>query len=367
MNINVKNRFGISIYPEHSTQQKDFEYMELAAKYGFTRLFTCLLSVETSAQELIEKFTTYIKKAHDLGFIVSIDTNPKVFKHLNASAFDLSVFAKMNVDILRLDTGLGDFYDVAITRNKYNIKIEFNGSSTAALDKLILDGANRNNMITCHNFYPQKYTGLSWDVFTNFTNKWNDLNLHTAAFVSTNQPNTFGPWPVYKGLVTCEMHRGLPIDLQTRHYIASHMINDIMIGNAYASELELSQLSKIDFDMTTMKIDLADNISDIEKKIIFDHDHTSRSDTSNYLLRSFMPRIYYKNESIPVREYENKFLKRGDIVIVNESNPHYKGELQLVLQDIENDGERNYVGCIKKEELIILDLLKPADYFKLII
>ena len=366
MNLDVKNRLGISIYPEHSTQELDFAYMECAAKYGFTRLFTCLLSVEKSADELIETFTTYINKAHELGFIVSIDTNPKVFKHLNASAFDISAFAKMNVDILRLDTGLGDFQDVAITRNKYNIKIEFNGSSTAALDKLILDGANKNNMITCHNFYPQKYTGLSWDVFTTFTNKWNALNLKTAAFVSSNQPNTFGPWPVYKGLVTCEMHRGLPIDLQARHYIAAHMIDDILVGNAYASEQELCALSKINFDLTSFKLDLADDLQDIEKTIIFNHDHTSRSDTSNYLFRSFMPRIIYKKESILVRKYEQTHFKRGDVVIVNESNIHYKGELQIVLQDIENDGERNYVGSIKSEEMIILDLLQAADYFKFI-
>ena len=28
------HRLGISVYPEHSTQEKDFAYMELAAKYG---------------------------------------------------------------------------------------------------------------------------------------------------------------------------------------------------------------------------------------------------------------------------------------------------------------------------------------------
>ena len=45
------HRLGISLYPEHSTQEKDFAYMELAAKYGFSRIFTCLLSVEKGAEE----------------------------------------------------------------------------------------------------------------------------------------------------------------------------------------------------------------------------------------------------------------------------------------------------------------------------
>lgn len=29
-------RLGISIYPEHSTVEKDKEYLTLASKYGFT-------------------------------------------------------------------------------------------------------------------------------------------------------------------------------------------------------------------------------------------------------------------------------------------------------------------------------------------
>ena len=40
------HRLGISIYPEHSTQEKDFAYIELSAKYCFTRIFTFLLSVD---------------------------------------------------------------------------------------------------------------------------------------------------------------------------------------------------------------------------------------------------------------------------------------------------------------------------------
>lgn len=34
----------ISVYPEKSTQKEVYDYLELA-KYGFSRIFTCLLSV----------------------------------------------------------------------------------------------------------------------------------------------------------------------------------------------------------------------------------------------------------------------------------------------------------------------------------
>ena len=46
-------RLGISIYPEHSTLERDMEYISLAAKYNFKRIFTCLLSVEGKTKEEI--------------------------------------------------------------------------------------------------------------------------------------------------------------------------------------------------------------------------------------------------------------------------------------------------------------------------
>lgn len=46
------SRLGISIYPEHSTVQKDKDYIALAAKYGCRRIFTCLLSVKKREKKL---------------------------------------------------------------------------------------------------------------------------------------------------------------------------------------------------------------------------------------------------------------------------------------------------------------------------
>lgn len=39
-------KWGISLYPEHSTVEQDCAYIERAAAHGFARIFSCLLSVE---------------------------------------------------------------------------------------------------------------------------------------------------------------------------------------------------------------------------------------------------------------------------------------------------------------------------------
>ena len=57
-------------------------------------------------------------------------------------------------------------------------------------------------------------------------------------------------------------------------------------------------------------------------------------------------------------------MKRGDIVIVNEADSRYKGELHIVLQDMENDGRKNVVGHILENELFLLDYLQPWQTFQ---
>lgn len=357
------HRLGISIYPEHSTKEKDYAYMELAAKYGFTRIFTCLLSVNLPKELMMKQFTEFMDKAHQLGFIVAVDTNPDVFQHLGATPIDIKPFADMKVDIIRLDGPFSDRDNIAITHNPYGIQIEFNGSSNTALDLLIERGADKHNMIVCHNFYPQKYSGLGWEKFVEFTNKYKGLGLPVAAFVSSNNKNTFGPWPVYQGLPTCEIHRGLPIDLQVRHLLASNKIDDILIGNTFATEDELKSMSQVDKTKTTFKLELADGITESEKNIIYNYVHFGRGDASDYIVRSSVMREDYQNKTIPYRKYEEKLFHRGDVIVVNDNLAHYRGELEIIERDLPNDGERNFVGKIMQEELLLLDLLKPEYLF----
>lgn len=357
------HKLGISVYPEHSTKEKDEAYMKMASSYGFTRLFTCLLSVEKSREETIEEFTAFTDTAHGLGFEVSVDTNPEVFAHLGAKPMDLKVFADMHVDIVRLDGHFDDFQDMAITHNPEGIKIEFNGSSDTSVDHLLRHGADIQNMTVCHNFYPERYTGLGWETFMGFNRKWKSLGLHTAAFVSSNNKNTYGPWPVYAGLPTCEADRGLPIDVQVRHLLASNVIDDILIGNAYATEEELKVMSQVDLTKITFKIDTVKGIGKEENHILYDYLHAGRTDASDYILRSARPRIDYRKTLIPARTSTKKAYHRGDVVIVNDNLAHYRGELQIVLMDIVNDGERNLIGRIPEEEMIILDLLEKNPDF----
>ena len=130
-------RLGISLYPEHSTLDKEKAYVTLAAKYGFKRIFTCLLSVDKEREEILAEFRELIDHAHSYGMEVILDVAPFVFEKLHVSYDDLSFFAEMHADGIRLDEGFDSLKEALMTYNPQNLKIEINASlGTKYLDNI---------------------------------------------------------------------------------------------------------------------------------------------------------------------------------------------------------------------------------------
>lgn len=352
-------RLGISIYPEHSTVEKDMAYITLAAKYGFKRIFSCLLSVEGKTKEqILDEFRTVNDHAHANGMEVILDCAPFVFDKLGVSYDDLSFFKEMHADGIRLDEGFDSCKESLMSYNPQGLKVEINASlGTKYLDNIMSHYPCLDNIITCHNFYPQKYSGLSYAHFEKCSKDVKALGVKVAAFVSSQNDNTYGPWPVNEGLCTLEMHRDLPIDVQARHLFATRLIDDVIIANAYASEEELEVLSRINPGKLTFRVKYEAELHPTEKDILYNFNHWVRGDMSEYMARSTFSRIKHANDPIPAKNTRD--LKRGDIVIVNENYPRYKGELHIVTKDMPNDGRKNVIGHIPENEIMLLDYIKP--------
>lgn len=359
-------KLGISLYPEHSTPEKDRAYMEKAADLGFQRIFTCFLSAQEDRADLISHFTRFMQEAHDFGFTVSVDTNRSVMEKLGASAQDLGIFHEIGADIVRLDSPMSEAENIYLTNNPYGIQIEFNASYMHPLALYIEKGARRSAMTLCHNFYPQEFTGLSIERFEAFNHHYAASGLPIAAFVSSQAEDTFGPWPVYKGLPTLEIHRSLPIDLQARQLISLELVEDILIGNCFASDEELLALAQVDLSKITLQVQTDAAITPLESEILFDNLHADRADASSYLVRSSLPRIRYGQSSIPPRPCAAPAFQKGDVLVVNDQLRHYRGELQIVREEMPNRGDKNLVGHLDGGECFILDRLRPQHVFRLI-
>lgn len=357
-------QLGISIYPGHGSFEENLTYLNLANKYGFIRIFTCLLSVEGDKDKIVSDFKAIISEANKLGMQVIADVNPKVFNELGISYGDLSFFNDLGVYGIRLDLGFSGLEESVMTFNPYDIKIEINMSNgTKYLDNIMSYKPNRENLIGCHNFYPHRYSGLSYEHFIYCSKLFKNHSLRTAAFVSSNDA-TFGPWPVKEGLCTLEMHRELPITVQAKHLFATDLVDDVIIANAFASEEELKALSRINKQKLTLDVILVDNIPEVEKKIVLDELHFNRGDISDYLIRSTQSRVKYKgHEFVP---FNTPGIKRGDIIIDTSLYAHYAGELQIALKDMENSGRTNVVGRVVEEELFLLDYIEAWQKFGMV-
>ncbi len=357
-------KLGISVYPERSTFEKDKAYLDLAHKYGFKRVFTSLLQIEDDKEKVLADFKQVVDYANQLGMEVMVDINPGLFDQLEISYDDLSFFDEMGAYGVRLDIGFTGAEEARMTRNPYGIKIEINMSSgTNYVDNIMSYSPNTNNLLGSHNFYPHRYSGLGYDHFVYCSEKFRRYNLNTMAFVNSHEA-TFGPWPTQDGLCSLEDHRDLPIATQVKHLVLTGLIDDISVGNAYASEKELAAMAEaFNADYPTLKVDVAEGITEDERICLFDNLHGYRGDRSEYILWSTMTRIYYKDKPFPAHDTHD--MTRGDILIDNVGYGQYKGETQIALKEMKNDGRVNVVGKIAADELFLLDFLKPWSSFKL--
>ncbi|QKG85469.1 DUF871 domain-containing protein [Kroppenstedtia pulmonis] len=355
-------QLGISIYPERSTPEQDRAYIETAHQYGFKRIFTCFLSAESDKENLISGFQETVQLAGELGMEVLVDIAPRLLKQLDISYDDLSFFHELGVYGIRLDLGFTGHEEAMMTYNPYGLKIEINMSNdTRYVDNILSFKPNRDQLIGCHNFYPHRYTGLSYDHFIRCSRRFKEYGLRTAAFI--NSPSaTFGPWPVTEGLCTLEIHRNLPLIVQAKHLFATGLVDDVIIANAYASKEELKALGRLNLDRLTFQVELEKETTDLERKIVLEEPHFNRGDISDYVIRSTQSRVKYKEEEFP--PHDTRGIRRGDLLIDNHLYGQYKGELQVALKDMENSGKTNVVGRIVEEEQFLLDYMEPWDKFQ---
>lgn len=353
---------GISIYPNQGTVEEIQKYIELAGKYGFTRIFTCLISEEDrTVEEVVDDFKKIVDTANNCGLQVIADVEPAIFKKFGASHTDLKTFHDLGIAGIRLDMGFSGIEESIMSYNPYGLKIELNASNgTKYIDNILSYRANTENIWACHNFYPHVYSGLGYEWFIKCSKQFKDLGIRTAAFV--NSPNAkFGPWPVWEGLCTLEMHREMAVDVQAKHLFATGLIDDVIVANMFASEDELRSLSELSKELLQFKVEFEPEVPELQKKIVLDEFHFNRGDVSNYMVRSTQSRVKYKGCDFP--PFNTPDIERGDVLIESNLYSRYAGELQVALKNMNNSGKTNVVAKIVPEELFLLDYLEPWGKF----
>lgn len=359
----MKRMLGISVYPDHSELEQDKKYIKLAHTYGFQRIFMSMLEVTEPKEVIKKKYQELISYGKELGYETILDVAPNIFSELGISYDDLSFFHALGADGIRLDVGFDGNKEAMLTYNPYDLAIELNMSNDVAyLDNILTYKANRPFLYGCHNFYPQENTGLPYDFFVSCSQRFKHYGIRTAAFI-TSQVGKIGPWDINDGLPTLEMHRHLPVEVAAKHLFATELIDDVLIGNAYASEEELAKLSQVNRYQMALSLERTKEISEVEKQIVLTEQHFRRGDITDTVIRSTEVRKKYKNEANPPHDNLSTF-EVGDVVIGNDNFGKYKNELQIVLRP-HQDPRKNKVGKISELELFLLPFIQPWSKFKL--
>ena len=148
----MKRELGISVYPDHSDPQTDRDYIKKAAELGYTRIFMSMLEVTEGKEKVSEKFGSIIHYAKDLGFETVLDIAPSIFDDLGISYDDLSFFAELGAEGIRLDEGFDGNKEAMLSYNPEGLAIELNMSNNVAyLDNILSYEANEPFLYVCHN------------------------------------------------------------------------------------------------------------------------------------------------------------------------------------------------------------------------
>ena len=385
----MKKRLGISIYPEIVGKEDTIKYIDFAKEAGFERVFANLLEVEDdkAGQEKLAMFKEVWTYARDKGFEVIVDVNPNFYHAFKLKNTELKFFKELGATGIRLDEDFKGVVESVLSNNKIGMKIELNASGgsetiTATLEK----GGNPENLIACHNFYPMRYTGLKYERFIELSSFFKAKGIRVAAFVTLPEARKgIGPWDVNEGMPTIEEHRDLSVADQVASLLTLNVIDDIIISQQGAIKedfdaikMVLNEYNKImSGGVVEINVKIESTVTDIEKSIInFEREldfegsivktHSNRPDLNGFFVRSTIPRITYKDEDIKPNNSSKK-LQLGDVIVLNENLGRYKGELHVMLQEVDDSKQnaRNLVGKVIKEDIFKLGFIAGGSKFKI--
>ncbi len=364
---------GISMYPSKAGLEENLDYLQKAADHGFSRLFLALHGTAgKGAQQLVDELSPITSKAKSLGFEISCDVMPTMVDAIGGNlsplrgTLNLDFFHELGIDTIRLDLGLSELEEALITQHPQGLKLEFNASVAPHHVGGVMEfGGDRERLSLSCNYYPQSCTGMSLRQFERMGEVVSGYGMKVAAFVTSQNPEGFGPWPLDDGLPTLEMHRHLPIEVQARHLIALGCVEAIYIGNAFATDAELAKLGAMDERVFEFDVRFVDGVPD-ELRAMFDGQRmVPRTDSNDILLRTLdMKR--FAGETTLIEPFNNTgAIKKGDVIVNNRDFGQYTGEKQLARADVAPDPRKNVLGSIVPEQLFLLDYVTNQDPFRL--
>ena len=345
--VKIEDKIGIgaSIYVglDDYPIEKNLEYLKKLKKYNIDYVFVSAHMPEMK-EGFKEELITLCNEAEKLGVKIILDVNKSM----------MDGFEMPNIYALRLDYGFTLEETIELYKNNSFI-IELNASvlSKSDFEFLSTHGVDLRKVRISHNFYPKKYTGLSYEDVLKKNRMFHDMGLKVMMYIPSNAGKR--P-PLYEGLPTAEDHRylTLPAILSTIKYLEA---DEIFFGDSYASDYELEYASNFDFDVAVIPVVVNSGISVCEKDIL-QRLHVNRNDQAPYFKRSSC-----RIKGHEIDPYNTVDRKKYDVTIDNVLFGRYQGEVSIMSSDLDADKRVNVVGKALIDDCV-LDAIKGGKKFK---
>lgn len=333
---------GVSIFTglKDYNLEENLKYLYMAHKEGYEIVFSSCHINEASLA--INDLQRIIDETSSLGMKLSLDISKPMYEKLNLPK---------NLYALRLDYGFSEEEMIEMS-NKESFKIELNAStiSKERLNSLIERGLNPNQIRMSFNYYPKLHTAHSIEFCKDVVNFCHKLNICVGAFI----PSKCGKRPpLYEGLPSVEAHRKMSLDLAIEEFKAIG-VDEIIFGDAYASLDEIKTLSYHQNECLQVKFIPYKNFSDFEH---LEGVLKIRRDLSPDLFRISSKRV--NKDITPFNTIERK---KFDVTVDNNGFLRYKGEINIVMKDLEQDDRVNVVGRIDSTKIVLEEIEKGKSF-----
>lgn len=332
---------GISVFTglKEYNLEKNIEYLKLAKTLGYEIVFSSAHINEASTS--FDDLQMLIDEVNKLNMKLSLDISKPTFEKLRLPE---------NLYALRLDYGFSES-DIIELSNKAPYMIELNASvyKKERILSLIDKGLNAKNIRVSFNYYPKLHTGHTIEFVSDMTEFFHSLGMTVGAFLPSHIG--FRP-PMYEGLPTVELHRKINLSLAIEELKAAK-IDEIMFGDAYASNTELELLLAHQKDEIILEVDLLDK-EDINK---LSKTYVIRPDLNDELLR-----LSNSRSTDIIKPFNTVERKKYDLTIDNDGFLRYKGEINIVLKDLEKDERVNVIGHLNTTDFIVENIKKGKKF-----
>jgi len=360
---------GISVYLKDYLEDSLSveQYLDTAAKLGYTEVFTSIHLPEDDFFKITQAVREFSEMVSKKGMNLAIDCSFHEFQKIKDNLSLINDLQRSHIAYLRLDFGfqLHDLQYIAQDLNIHGFMLNASIMRKAEIEKMVaalLGFSNDLALKACHNFYPRPETGLGLDFFLSQSACFKDLGIAVVACVpSHHKPRA----PLHLGLPTLESHRDVAIQWAARELIATGVVDEILIGDPFASTEELVDLQQaVVSPALVLSILEEPGLSEMEKKILYGTTHIARPDLSDLVIRSHTSReMASKGEKLAARAPLPRI--PYSITIDNERYGRYSGELQIVRRELPADERVNVVGRIIPQDICLLRYVAEGAEFNL--